>query len=119
MALSCPDIQTSKYGSCFHLRLEHILFVAKVVTSLPKPLCTEDPFALLPCVPTQANLFTVPWGRVALCSMMRERLQKPSQNAQVTAVPVRIGQALLSSVCQPEELVWYWKHMAKDVLKVG
>lgn len=35
------------------------------------------------------------------------------------ADPVGTGQALLSSVCQPGELAWWWKHMPKDVLKVG
>lgn len=51
-------------------------------------------------------------------AMQHERwLQKPSQNAQVTADPVGTGQALPSFACQPGELAWWWKHMSKDVLE--
>lgn len=52
MACHWPTLRyRPKYGSCFHLRLWRILSVAKVFTSPPKPLCTEDSFELFPCVP--------------------------------------------------------------------
>lgn len=96
-----------------------MLFGAQVDASPAKPLQTPAPFAQFPCVPAQAYLLTAPWGRVVLRSTSGKWLQKPSQNAQVTADPVGTGQALLSSACQPGELAWWWKHMPKHVLKVG
>lgn len=71
------------------------------------------------CMSTQANSLAAPWGRAVLCSTSRKWLQKPLQNAQVTADPVGTGQALLSAACQLGERAWWWKHMPKDVLKVG
>lgn len=93
--------------------------MAKVVTSPPEPLWIPAPFTQFPRVPTQANSLTAPWGRVVPCSTSGKWLQESSQNAQVTGDPVGTGQALLSSACQPGELASWWKHMPKDVLKVG